>query len=106
MARKALHDVSPVMRHAFLEGLRRYARRRNKTLPEVCEEWWEESWQDAARVLASFQVRHTKVDAVVESGLPVMLTTFAREYEAEPLTSPAVIDLEPVESDGQSKKSH
>ena len=66
MGKVAKNPVAPTIRRALLAGLRAKARRERKTLPEVCEAWWDEDWQGALRALAAFQERSLNVSGELE----------------------------------------
>ncbi|MDJ0892005.1 MAG: hypothetical protein QNK18_12545 [Gammaproteobacteria bacterium] len=96
-SRKGLHDVSPQLRHAFMEGLRRYARAEGLTLPQVCERWWREDWQAAVKALAAFQVRHAKAEVDVKHGFGAVLQQFSAEYEQDQ-PPPPEFELPPTQT--------
>ena len=61
--RKAKHDVSPVVRSGFLEGLRKYCHKHNMTISDVFSQWIEkDGLKPVLEAVSKFTVREKQID--------------------------------------------
>jgi hypothetical protein len=66
MGKRATHDIAPIMRAGFANGLRLYAKKKGMTIPEVFCSWLEEDWQAVLTNIARYTVREAKISGQVQ----------------------------------------
>jgi predicted oxidoreductase len=66
MSRRGKHDIAPIIRNGWMEGVTIVARRRGMTVPELFAEWIEADPIAVLNAVARYTVREKSVSGKVE----------------------------------------
>lgn len=81
--RKGKHDVSPIVRGAFLEALKRIKREDGKTFSEIIANWLREDPGAVLNAVSKFTVRESNLTADIKTSLVNVLAGIAEGERAD-----------------------